>query len=155
MKEENEMEIQEIYDRQYSRIYRVAMLYLKNVADAEDAVQIIFIKFMEKKIKFIDRSHEDGWFITATKNYCKDVLKTFWRRKIELGELPEMSADDENDRGLLEKVLKLPIKYREVVYLYYYEEYTVREISKLLNRKESTIQTQLSEARKRLKKGYD
>lgn len=89
MKEENEMEIQEIYDRQYSRIYRVAMLYLKNVADAEDAVQMVFIKFIEKKIKFADKGHEDGWFITATKNYCKDVLKTFWRRKIELGELSE------------------------------------------------------------------
>ena len=146
------MEIQEIYDRQYSRIYRVAMLYLKNVADAEDAVQIVFIRFIEKKIKFTDRSHEDGWFITATKNYCKDVLKTFWKRKIELGELPEMATEFENDRGLLEKILKLSVKYREVLYLYYYEEYSVREISKILNRKESTIQTQLSEARKKLKK---
>lgn len=143
--------MQQLFERQCSRVYRVAMVYLKNASDAEDAVQSIFLKCMEKDLEFSSQSHENAWFVTVTRNYCKDLLKSFWRRHVEIGELPEQMKENETRNELTEKMLRLPIKYREVLYLYYYEEYSIREMSGILNRKESTIQTQLATARKKLK----
>ena len=145
------MDLKEVYERQNRRVYRLAMLYLKNVQDAEDAVQNIFLKFIEKRVVFENEAHETAWFIAVTKNYCKDVLKAFWRKKVDLGDIPEISSSEKEGKALLMKIWKLPAKYREVLYLYYYEEYSIREISALLQRKESTIQTQLATARKKLK----
>lgn len=144
--------MREIYERQHKRVYRLAMLYLQNVSDAEDAVQNIFIKYMEKEIAFKDESHEEAWFITVTRNYCKDQLRNFWKRKVDFGEIPELTTQEPEEDKMLEKVLSLPAKYKEVIYLFYYEDYSVREISNLLGRNESTIQTQLATARKKLKK---
>jgi len=145
------MDLKEVYERQNRRVYRLAMLYLKNIQDAEDAVQNIFLKFIEKEVVFENEVHETAWFIAVTKNYCKDVLKAFWRRKVDLGDIPEVSSSEEEGKALLMKIWKLSAKYREVLYLYYYEEYSIREMSVLLQRKESTIQTQLATARKKLK----
>jgi RNA polymerase sigma-70 factor (ECF subfamily) len=146
------MDIQELYQRQNRRVYRVAMLYLKNAPDAEDAVQSIFLKCMDKDIVFQSAAHENAWFITATRNHCRDVLKAFWRRKVDLGEIPETAEAEREHSDLFVQIAQLPSKYREVLYLYYYEEYSIREMSVLLHRKESTIQTQLAAARKRLRK---
>jgi RNA polymerase sigma-70 factor (ECF subfamily) len=129
----------------------VAILYLKNAADAEDAVQNVFLKYIEKDITFASESHENAWFITVTRNYCKDVLKAFWRKRVELGEIPETRETDHEQSDLLSQIQTLPAKYREVLYFYYYEEYSIREMASILHRKESTIQTQLAAARKQLR----
>jgi RNA polymerase sigma-70 factor (ECF subfamily) len=129
----------------------VAILYLKNAADAEDAVQNVFLKYIEKDITFASESHENAWFITVTRNYCKDVLKAFWRKRVELGEIPETGETDREQSDLLSQIQTLPAKYREVLYFYYYEEYSIREMASILHRKESTIQTQLAAARKQLR----
>ena len=110
-----------------------------------------FIKLIEKPREFESLEHEKAWFIMVTKNYCKDVLKSSWFRKVELGDLPELVQEDEEEQELLVHICSLGKKYREVIYLYYYEEYSVKEISKILQRKESTIQTQLATARKKLR----
>lgn len=60
-----------IYDRECDRIYRIAMVYLRNVCDAEDAVQAVFVKLLEKPQCFEDEEHEKAWFILVTKNYCR------------------------------------------------------------------------------------
>lgn len=145
------MQLQEIYDRQKERVYRLALLYLKNVADAEDAVSAIFLKVMTKNITFHDQDHETAWFITATKNYCRDLLKASWRKKVDLGVLPERVAEEPQSAELLSLVMDLPPKYREVLYLHYYEGYSLRELSVMLKQKESTLQSRLAAARKRLK----
>lgn len=145
------MKLKEVYERQNRRVYRLAMLYLKNVQDAEDAVQNIFLKYIQKEVEFESENHENAWFIIVTKNYCKDVLKAFWRRNVDLGDIPEVGSSEEETKLLLMQIWKLPEKYREVLYLYYYEGYSIREMSSLLQRKESTIQTQLATARKKLK----
>lgn len=145
------MNIKQIYERQVKRVYCTAMIYLKNKEDAEDAVQNVFIKLIEKPREFESLEHEKAWFIMVTKNYCKDVLKSSWFRKVELGDLPELVQEDEEEQELLVHICSLGKKYREVIYLYYYEEYSVKEISKILQRKESTIQTQLATARKKLR----
>lgn len=145
------MNLTDIYNRQFSRVYRIAMLYLKNVCDAEDAVQNVFIKYIESNVRFHNISYEKAWFVKTTKNYCLDVLKSSWKRKIDLGDIPEIIIEDKEEKILFDEIMALPEKYREVIYLYYYEEYPIKDISKILKRKESTIQTQLASARKKLK----
>ena len=147
------MNIQQIFERQHRRVYRIAMMMLQNTADAEDAVQNVFLKFVEKGQQFKDEEHEDAWFITVTRNYCKDQLKSAWRRNTDFGEVPETASPKEGeDDNLLPYIMKLKDKYREVIYLYYYEEYSVKEMARILGRGESTLQTQLSAARGKLKK---
>ena len=146
------MDTKEVYDRQSRAVYHLAMTYLKNTADAEDAVHNVFVNYIKHKPEFKDSEHEKAWFIVATKNYCKNVLKNFWKSRVDMGNIPENNYEEKDeDSLLLDKIMGLPVKYREVLYLYYYEEYSIREISRLLSRNESTIQTQLAEARKKLK----
>ena len=147
------MNIQMMFERQHRRVYRLAMLMLHSAEDAEDAVQNVFLKYVEKGPEFHDEEHENAWFITVTKNYCKDHLKSVWRRRVEYGEIPECAtSEEERNDGVVACIMKLKEKYRELIYLYYYEEYSVKEMAKILGRGESTIQTQLSAARKHLKK---
>ncbi len=147
------MDIQQIFERQHRRVYRIAMMMLQNAADAEDAVQNVFLKFVEKGKEFNDEEHENAWFITVTKNYCKDQLKSTWHKQVDFGEIPEgTSPETEAEGDLLPYIMKLKDKYREVLYLYYYEEYSVKEMARILGRGESTLQTQLSAARGKLKK---
>lgn len=146
------MELKDIFERQHKRVYRIAMLMLNNVSDAEDAVQNVFLKYIEKGSSFEDIEHEKAWFITVTRNYCKDQLKNFWKRNVDMGDIPEQIQEEEQDNELLEHIMKLPDKYKEVIYLFYYEDYSIKEMSKILDRKESTIQTQLKTARDKLKK---
>lgn len=146
------MDIKEVYDRQSRTIYHLAMTYLKNTADAEDVVQNVFVNYIKNKPEFKSLEHEKAWFIVATKNHCKNLLKNFWKSKVDMGEIPEKNYEEtEEGSFVLDKIMELPVKYREVLYLYYYEEYSIREISELLSRKESTIQTQLAAARQKLK----
>ena len=147
------MDLQQIFERQHRRVYRIAMMMLQNTSDAEDAVQNVFLKFVEKGQEFNDEEHENAWFITVTKNYCKDQLKSTWHKQVDFGEIPETaSPQEEADDSLLPYIMKLKEKYREVIYLYYYEEYSVKEMARILGRGESTLQTQLSAARGKLKK---
>lgn len=149
-----EEKFREIYQRNVRSVYRICLLYLKNSSEAEDATQDIFIRFLEKQINFENEEHEKAWFIVVSKNYCKDSLKSWWKsRRINIESLLEISYENEktNTTDIFEKLLSLPEKYKIVMYLYYYEEYSIKQISDILNRKESTIQTQLSRGRNLLK----
>lgn len=147
-------EFAEVYERHINMVYRLSFILLKNTYDADDAVQSVFMKLFKHNRAFHDREHEKAWIIVTTQNTCKDVLKSWWRsRRIDMDALPEKTYwnDNEQHTEVLEQLLRLPEKYRTVLYLYYYEDYSVKEISQLLNRKESTIQTQLAKGRARLK----
>lgn len=163
-------EFQKIYLRQAEMVYRICLLYLKNRTDTEDAMQSIFLKAWEHQKKFLDENHEKAWFITVARNYCKDELKSSWKKKrVEWKEMEQQNAgltrdeinrqnvgsvwiEREGDNPVLTGIMKLDIKYRELLYLYYFEEYAIKEISGILKRKESTIQSQLASARKKLRK---
>lgn len=144
----------DIYKRNVDMIYRICFMYLKNPTDSEDAVQSIFLKLLKSNTSFADPEHEKAWLIVTTRNHCKDLLKSWWRtRKVELTRLPEAVWGDDGDRSgeVLDRLLALPDKYKIVLYLYYFEEYSVREIANMLIRKESTIQSQLAKGRTLMK----
>lgn len=147
-------QFKKIYDRQAERVYRICLIYLKNESDAQDGLQEVFLKLLENPVSFKDEEHEKAWCIRTAKNYCFDQLKSFWHKKrVSMENWREAGETTASEEGaLLEIVMKLPVKYRDVLYLYYYEDYSVREISSMLGRKESTIQSQLAAGRKKLRK---
>lgn len=129
------------------------MIYLKSYDDTEDIFQNVFIKYLLSNIEFQSSEHEKAWIIRVTINECKDLLKNFFRSKsVPLAEIKELPADmSAESANVLEAVMQLPQKYKDVIYLHYYEGYTADEISKMLNRRTNTVYTQLARARAALK----
>lgn len=147
-------EFREFYDRQVKRVYRLAMVMMGNISDAEDVTQTVFLKAWEKKPDFRDADHEIAWILTTTRNQCKDIYKSFYRRKradLENAPEPQVTLETQMDSEIWEALQSLAEKYRMVLYLYYYEGYSVRELSVILRRRESTLQTQLATGRKQMK----
>lgn len=147
-------EFREFYDRQVKRVYRLAMVLMGNISDAEDVTQTVFLKAWEKKSDFRDSDHEIAWILTTTRNQCKDIHKSFYRRKrtdLENAPEPQVTLETQMDSEIWEALQSLTEKYRMVLYLYYYEGYSVRELSVILGRRESTLQTQLATGRKQIK----
>jgi RNA polymerase sigma-70 factor (ECF subfamily) len=134
-------------------VRRICFIHLKNSADAEDMFQKVFLKYILHDREFESRAHEKAWLIRVAVNGCKDVIKSFFRKKVISFE--ELTAEpcyfQERESEVLEAVLALPEKYRDVIYLHYYEGYSAVEIAKTLGKNENTIYTWLDRARKRLK----
>lgn len=133
-------------------VRRICFMHLKNYSDVEDVFQEIFLKYILHEKQFESDDHERAWFIRVAINACRDVLKSFFRRKV-------ISIEDVNvepfclqEKELLGMVLGLPQKYRDVIYLFYYEGYSAVEIAKILGKNENTIYTWLARARKEMKK---
>ncbi len=133
-------------------VRRLCMVHLKNYADTEDIFQNVFLKYALSSTVFETQEHEKAWFIRVTLNACKDLLKSFARRfTVSLDELVELPASASQDnRYILEAVLSLPAKYKDVVYLHYYEEYTAPQISRIIGKNVNTVYTLLARARKLL-----
>lgn len=134
-------------------VRRICILHLKNYADTEDIFQTVFLKYVLYSGAFESSDHEKAWFIRVTVNACKDLLKSpFRRRRASLTELEYVSQDlDIEYSEVLETVLSLPPKYKDVIYLFYYEGYTAVEISGILGKKVNTVYSLLSRGKKILK----
>lgn len=153
--QEKNQRFRQLYDRQFLRVYKLASLLLGNAWDAQDVTQQVFSKAWEQEKCFEDSGHETAWMITVTKNLCRDLQKSYYRKNREsLDAVPEpgISFETKEENSLWQALMLLPQKYRTVIYLYYYEGYSVKELSKMLHRRESTLQTQLSDGRKKLKR---
>ena len=133
-------------------ITRICYSYGKNYDDTQDIMQNVFLKLMRANPKFDSKEHEKAWIIRVTINECKDFLKSIFRRHASLEEIQEIPIEEEEDLSYIrEAVLKLPDKYRSVIYLFYYEGYTAVEIAGILHKKENTIYTWMNRARQMLK----
>ncbi|MGD6804424.1 sigma-70 family RNA polymerase sigma factor [Rossellomorea vietnamensis] len=163
----NEMNREEIVEwlmNEYGRkVVRLAYTYLKQEQLAEDIAQEVFIKCFQKLDTFRHESSYQTWIYSITVNLCKDRLKSwsfknlitsnFFSLKSVTHETPEKDVINlEAKRELSECVLGLPVKYREIIILFYYEELSYKEISELLGISSQTIKTRLHRARNLLKK---
>ena len=150
----SEWEANRAIDRYADLVRRVCMIHLKNHADTEDIFQTVFLKYVTGTTEFEREEHEKAWFIRVTINACKDLLRSFFRsRTVSLDDLLEQPDQvPEDHREVLEAVLALPDKYRDVVYLHYYEGYTAPEIGTILHKNPNTVYTLLTRARDELRK---
>lgn len=144
------------------RLYRIAFNYCKNEQDASDAVQNAFLKLLRCQAEFTDEDHIVRWLTKVTLNECKGFWRSFWRQNVvsleKLHEENETSAawsvedkDFAEANELFEAVMKLSPKYSVVIHLYYYEGYSVDEISEILGITPSNVQIRLMRARNKLK----
>lgn len=149
----SEQEANRAIEQYGDMVRRLCMMHLKNDADTEDIFQNVFLKYVLSSVEFESEEHEKAWLIRVTINACKDLLKSFFcSRTTSLDILMEQPAELLPDhREVLEAVLSLPQKYRDVVYLYYYEEYTAPEISKILGKNVNTVYTLLTRSKQMLR----
>ena len=139
-------------ERHLDMVYRVALNWFRNPADAEDAAQTAMLKLWQADTEFTDGEHLRRWLVRVTLNVCRDMARSPWRRHtVSLEDLPEPSFSGEERRAVYREVMALPGKYRVPLYLYYYEGYSVSEIGELLRLNASTVQTHLARARGKLK----
>lgn len=139
-------------------VRRICFMYLKSEADVEDIFQNVFLKLLQHRGSFESEEHEKAWLCRVAINQCKDFHRSFFRRKVCSIEEMEIPTEDPVEEGVLSTVLSLPQKYRDVIYLYYFEDYTASEIAAILKQKENTVYTQLHRAKTMLKSrlgGYE
>lgn len=157
----SEQETLRAIERYSDTVRRLCAVHLKNDADTEDIFQAVFLKYVLSSVSFENDEHEKAWFIRVTINACKDLLKNFFRRHtVPLDEVIERPAEPPPDHGdVWEAVFALPQKYRDVVYLHYYEDYTAPQISRILGKNVNTIYTLLTRSKQMLREklgdGYD
>jgi len=149
----NEQEAGLAIEKYSDMVRRICFVQLKNYHDVEDVFQDVFLKYILNDKPFDSEVHEKAWMIRVTINACRDNLKSFFKRKVlSINELlQEPSYIEESSFDTLEAVLQLPQKYRNAIYLFYFEGYTAIEIADILGRKENTIYTWLSRGREQLK----
>jgi len=145
--------LEELVERYQNNLFAVAFNVCKNAQDAEDVVQDTFLRYYTMKKEFDSEQHIRAWLIRVAINKAKNCNRTFWRRnKCSLEEYMEtLTFETPESENLFETVMKLPEKYRIVIHLFYYEDYTVHEIAEILNLSESNVKVRLSRGRAVLK----
>lgn len=141
-----------IIEKYFNMIYKLALAQTRDVHIAEDVTSDVFLKFMETKKVFESEEHIKSWLLRVTINASHSVFSSSWFKKtVPLEETLETCGIPEEESEVYLAVMKLPEKYRTVVHLFYYEDFSVLEIAEILNSKESTIKSQLLRARALLK----
>ena len=146
-------EVASLYWRHVDMVYQICLMLMKNVPDAEDAVQTVFRKVMEYGKPFRDPEHEKAWLIVTARNECRNQLKHWWRTRRESEEvLNSLTWEQPEDGALWESILRLPEHCRVALYLHCCQGYTAQETAEILGKNPSTIRGWLFQGRKRLKK---
>lgn len=141
----------------YSLVYRIAFMQMKGHADAEDVAQEVFVRFLRYQPSFQNEEHEKAWFVRTTVNLCRDIIKSKWHSTTV--SIDKVSEQEKNyfylpypqEDDTLWVVMELPEHYRDCLYFFYYEDYSIKEIAQLLNMPENTVKTNLKRGRELLK----
>lgn len=146
----------ELYNLYSNDVLRLAFSFTKNIYESEDITQLVFIKLFEELKKCNNKEYSKKWLLKVTANECKNNFKIAWKRKVVLREEVLQNEVDlrdtlKNDK-LSDALLKLSAKYRNVIYLHYYEGYKIDEIAEILKLKASNVKTLLSRGREKMKK---
>lgn len=162
----NRAEIERILEKYGNTIYRAAYLQVKSRAQADDIYQDVCIKLLRLQSRLSSEEHLKAWLLKATNDCCRDYWKSAWYRRVTVDTrlvTNEMEEHEEEGAGeITESMWQLPDKYRMILHLHYYEDYSIREIAELLHMKENTVASRLSRGRGKLKqilqkggKGYE
>ena len=150
----DKQEYTRIVELYYDDIKRVAFAGCKNIHDAEDIAQAVFLKLLKHTGEFENYDHLKKWLIRVTVNECKSLWRSPWKTKVDYF-VPERavgnSGKDREKIEVMNAVLSLKQKYREIVHLFYFEEYSAKEISEILGVSEGTVFKRLQRAREQIK----
>jgi len=142
--------IDKIFEKHADSVYRVALSHTSQQADAEDVFQEVFVKLFATNTIFKSDEHIKAWLIRVTINKCRDLYKSAWNRTtVEL--TPELAYAPQEPIDMDDALARLPLNYRSVIHLFYFEELSIAQIAETLQTNENTIKTWLSRARKLLK----
>lgn len=139
------------YNLYGSMVFRIAMVNLGNKEDAEETMQEAFYKLLYKSPEFKNEEHEKAWLIRVTLNLCRDILRSVWKKRVVKMEDIDTYYGDPYDSNVLKDIVRLPAKYKTVIYLYYFEDYSIKQISEFLKIKESATKMRLQRGRQLLK----
>ena len=142
---------EKILDMYGNDILRLAYSYLQNMQDSEDILQETLIRYIQKSPVVHNESQQKAWLFRVAINLCKDKLR--YKKSHGTDELKETLAEEKRAdlTFVWDAVKSLPVKYREAIHLFYYEGYSIKEIAGILQRKESTIRSDLRRGREKLK----
>lgn len=147
-----EQEFSRLTDLYRATVFRTAYCYMKSYADAEDISQEVFLKLYTSSESFDTDENVKAWLIRVTSNRCKNLLKSYWYRFSEpITDAHDKAVYDEEESGILPLIMTLKPKIRTVLYMYYYEEYSVKEIAGLLGETKTAVTTRLMRGRRQLK----
>lgn len=153
--------IRYVLDTYSQTLIRLCYTYVKNVCDAEDIAQDVFVALLKRGKPFDSTEHERAWLIRTAVNKSKNHLKSGWiKRTVSLDNNAASESDRSEEKNeVMEAVLSLPEKYRTVIHLFYYNGYTINEISEIVGKKPATVGTLLARGRGLLKEmmigGFD
>ena len=143
------METESALQNYGTMVYRLAYAQLRNRQDAEDIFQEVFLRYHRAAPPFTDENHRKAWLLRVTVNRARSLATSPWRRRtVPLEDV--YAYTDPEESGLDEALAQLPTKYRTVIHLFYFEGRDTEEISRILNRRPSTVRAQLTRARQRL-----
>lgn len=142
--------IEEIVERYSNMIMQIAYQNVFNKSDSEDITQEVFIKLIKNIEKFNNEEYMKAWIIRVTINLSKDYNKSFWNRNT-IGIDENLKIFGEEYQNVFNEISKLKPKYRNIVYLYYYQGYRINEIAEILSMNQNTVSSCLTRARKSLK----
>ena len=151
MRELDAREAERLVNTYSDLILRLGWTYLRSTQDGEDICQTVLLKLLTGAEAFESPEHERAWVIRTTVNACKDELRSFRRKVIPLEAAAETAAPEPPRSEVLDAVMALPVKYREAIYLFYYEGYSIDEIAALTGRSGAAVSAHLSRGRKRLR----
>lgn len=145
-------EVASLYRRYAGMVYQISLMLLKNAPDAEDAVQTVFRRAMEREEPFAGPDHERAWLIVAARNECKNQLRHWWRTKrADVESLDTLTWEQPEDGALWDVILRLPEREKTALYLHYYQGYSTGETAELMKSRPSTVRSWLCRARRKLK----
>lgn len=151
---EKNYDVKILFEQYSDMVYRIAVSYGNDIQTAQDVVQEVFLRVLQKTPRFESPEHEKAWLIRVTINCCKSLLSSAWvkrMRPLEDAERAFLLFNHDGESALYETLMKLPAKYRIVLYLRYYEEYPVKEIASILHMMPNTVSARLARAKKMLK----
>ena len=148
------METQALAETYRDRLFAAAFQVCGNAADAEDAAQDALLRYHISEKQFESEQHIRAWLLRVAINCAKNVSRSFFRRNtVPLEDyMDSLEFDSGESREIFREVMNLPETYRLVIHLYYYEDYTVAEIGRILGLTESNVKVRLSRGRQLLKK---
>ncbi len=141
---------QTVIETYFNMVYKLALSQTKNKSSADDVTQEVFLRYLKNTKNFESEEHRKAWLIRVTLNCSKNVFSNAWFQKtVPLSE--ELVFEEQETGEVYYAVLELPLKYRSVIHLFYYEDLSVEEISTVLNRPQSTVKSQLFRGRELLR----